>query len=97
MIDFFHVLPPLTLPSVLQRDLARIRFLPPALDLRIVRQLPHVVLEIIAGILEVAEQMPLPVIQLRQVDRVVPDPGLGKRLVDGGPRIGVEFFSQAGK
>ena len=92
MVDFFHGLPPSSLLAILQAELAWIGFLPPSLDFTVVRDLCHVGIEVSACVFEVAEQVPLAVVELCEVDGVVADVGLLERLIDARPGIGVKLL-----
>ena len=67
-----HITPVGSGLSTGQPDLTRIGFLPPPLGFRIVRHGPHISLQIRTDILEVTEQVFLP-LDFGHIDRIVPD------------------------
>ena len=101
--DLFHVGPPFVRRASRQRLLAGLTDSPPALAGFVRRHRGHVGGEVAAGVLEIAEEIGLPIVELAQVDRVVLDVRLLDASQDVRPYGGVQplvlfqlFGAQAG-
>ena len=85
MKNLFHYAPPFVRGAVFDRLLAGLAAIPPPLGGRVSSHFCHIGGEVVAGVLEVAEEVMLAVIEHAQVDRVVPDVAFPDRVEDAGP------------
>ena len=92
MEHFLHASPPFTFSAVFQRFLAGDAAGPPFLGGRIRGHPCHVGGVVGAGVFEITEQVMLAVVELAQVDRVVPDIAVLDHFQHIRPDGGVELF-----
>ena len=92
MEDFLHVRPPFTLGAPREGLLTGHAFTPPLLGNRVGRHLGAIRLEVVADVLEVAEQVVLAVREFAQENGVVTQVAVLDHLQDLGPHRGVQFF-----